>query len=236
MYTNTHVYFTKKKLNKLPSELTVVGSFLPDIALMKIIGWEDLHNKETIGKFQDYIGKTKPEFADLGKGIFYHFLLDEITHKRYKSSIGYAYQCITPKLVTFVSRSFSMKDELTSKTIAHHIIEIAVDSFVVEENPNLLKSVTSAVENADVEQIAQLLSLFFSLDKQITKSALDSFFSLMIKYDTRSMDDCINLCDDVNLLLFNTPINQDPTKQALILARELVNDSYQEFLNFSISR
>lgn len=236
MYTNTHVYFVQEKLKALPSNLLTVGSFLPDIALTRIIGWEDLHNKETISKFQTTIQKTKPKFRDLGAGINYHFLLDEVTHKGYKNGTGYAYQCITPELVKLVSQAFYINDECTAKTVAHNIIEIAVDSFVVKENPELLKHIKDAVQSVDINQIGELLSSFFNIKDQKTTSTLTSFFSLMTKYDTRSVDDCIGLCKEVNKLLFNKSLNDNKAKRSLLLARELVKDSYHEFLNFSIPR
>ena len=98
MYAHTHVFFLNKK-DVNPSSLSVVGSIIPDIALMGFVGWDVLHRKDIIEKFQGFISRTVPKLADLGDGIMSHFVVDEMSHNKYKDDIGYAYINITPELV-----------------------------------------------------------------------------------------------------------------------------------------
>jgi len=230
MYVNTHIFFVNKKVIN-PSSLTIVGGFIPDIALMGIIGWDDLHKKEIIEKFQKFISRTQPRLKDFGEGIMYHYIVDEVTHKHYKNDIGYAYKTITPKLIKLVSQSFQIENGEVAKTKAHTIIELAVDSFVLEKNPEILKQVKKATIAIDKEAVANILSSFFELRKDKTRSALKSYFLLSTKYDTRDMEDCVKLCNDMNVLLFNKTVDKDRTRQLMLYSRKLVENSYQEFLN-----
>lgn len=229
MYIHTHVFFVKKKVNK-PSNLTIVGSFIPDMAFTKIIGWDDLHKKENIEKFQKFIKHTNPKLKDLGEGIVDHFIVDEVTHKHYKDGTGYAYKTITPKLIKLVAQAFQIENDKVARTIAHNAIELAVDSFVVKNNPKILKDVKNAVNMVDKDAIANLISSFFNLNNKKTRSALEQYFSFMTRYDTRNINDCIKLCGDMNIFLFNKTVNKDKTRQSILYSRDLVKNSYQEFL------
>jgi hypothetical protein len=234
MYVHTHVFFLNKKEIK-SSPLAIVGSFIPDIALMGIIGWDDLHKKDIIEKFQVFINETQPELGDLGKGTMCHFMVDEITHKHYKDDIGYAYKIITPALIKLTSQSFQIKDDKAAKGIAHNAIELAVNSFMLENNPEIIGEVKDAIGAVDNEIIANILSLFFKLNKEKVTSALKNYFSLVTKYDTRNAKDYVELCNDTNMLIFNKTVNKDKTRKLMLYSRDLVKDSYQEFLDTSTS-
>ena len=76
-----------------------------------------------------------------------------------------------------------------------------------------------------------LISSFFKLDIKKTKVALENYFLLSTKYDTRKINDCVELCNELNLLLFNKTVLMDKTKKLISYSRDLVKDSYQEFLD-----
>jgi hypothetical protein len=234
MHVHTHVFFlNKKEIN--PSPLAIVGSFIPDIALTGIIGWDDLHKKEIIEKFQKLINETRPELGDFGKGIMCHFIVDEISHRKYKDGIGYAYKIITPELMKLTSQSFQIKDDKVARGIAHNAIELAVNSFMLEKDPEIIDEVRNAIGAVDKEAIENILSLFFKLNKEKVSSALKNYFSLVTKYDTRNEKDYIELCDETNMLIFNKTVNKDKTRKLMLYSRDLVKDSYREFLNTSTS-
>jgi hypothetical protein len=234
MYSHTHVFFLNKiEIN--PSPLAVIGSFIADVALMGIIGWDDLHKKDILEMFQNFINETRPELRDLGKGIMCHFMVDEISHNRYKNDIGYAYKNITPELIKLASQSFQIEDDKVARGIAHNAIELAVNSFMLEKNPKIINEIKDAISAVDKEAIANILSLFLKLNKEKTTSALNNYLLLVAKYDTRNAKDYVELCNDTNILIFNKTVNKDKTKQLMLYSKDLVKDSYQEFLNSSIN-
>lgn len=54
---------------------------------------------------------------------------------------------------------------------------------------------------------------------------------MITKYDTRNIDDCVELCNETSLLVFNNTVDKDKTRQLMLYSKDLVKNSYPEFLN-----
>lgn len=232
MYFNTHLYFVKKNISN-PNPIIIIGVCLPDSALYKIISWTDLHEQEKINQFENFIQKNRPDWADLVTGLNYHLSVDNMSHHKFQNKGGYAYTHQTPKLRKLVKEAIGIKDPQAVKTTAHNYIEFAVDSWLMEKNPELQQNLKAAALQIDRAKLREILRDFFK--KEVPIEALDRFCNSIYDYNTANIEECVLLCDEVNKQLFNKPVQAAKAREAIELARELVKDSYPGFLSTSIT-
>ena len=232
MFFHAHLYFSEKIFNLKQDDLLVIGSILPDIAVTKIVGWEELHKNKSVEHFEKFIKENNQNYISLIKGIKSHIALDNFTHKSYKNGTGYAFQK-SPPLVNLVSKCCDI-DKKSSKTVAHNFIEMAVDILLLKDNPILIETLRKSIKSSDKGKLSQLLSSFFKKDNKKMLSSLSYYFETILKYNLNSLDGWVFLWRDINNLLFSKEIDKDLTKKTIIKATHLVKNSYREFLKNSI--
>ncbi len=236
MFANAHVFVAQQILSSKIDSLAIIGSFLPDVALMKLISWDDLHKEETLQEFTSFLRKTNPDYLPLSAGISCHIVLDNLSHSYYKNAVGYAYQYATPEFMNLVSQATLSDDPKITKIKTHSFIETAVDMLLLQQYPELRETMRNAVTKTNIKEISKLISGFFTLDKQQCHKAITDYFTLMTVYDLNKMGDYIALWNALNKLLFDKGINEVKTEEAITIAINLVKDSYQEYLNTAIEK
>lgn len=233
MFYNAHV-FVASKLYGYDEKLILVGSILPDVAITRIIGWENgLHGKENIRKFSKFVKRNSSSLSELCKGIVAHSILDDFTHKNYNNNIGYAYQN-NSKLSEIIIKYYKLDNEATSSTIAHNYIESAVDIVLLQEHSQLQLKIKNAVEQMDINSISNLLGLYFATSKEKFRYALIKYFKLVNRYDLSTIESWVLFWEDLENLLSIKKTDKDQKKELLNFSINLVSNTYKDFINFSI--
>ena len=234
MYFHTHVYYSKRKNPNL-TPLEVIGSMIPDLALTSAITWDDLHKKENLLDFFDYVEKTKPSFAPLLRGLNYHNTLDYFTHTKYKNSTpGYAYASITPELEDLVKKGFNVSDERV-RASSHNAIESGVEFHILKDDPSLRDLVKDSINEADMEGLSKLLGSFFKKPENEMLKSLHILFSFATKYELVKLDGWVDLFEELNRYYLKAETNRDLARKALELSFEITKNTYKEFIESSIA-
>lgn len=133
---HTHLDFGSK-LYESQDPLILFGSILPDIAVTKIINWDNgFHGEKNNQKFKEFILEKYPQYLNLSKGVNAHNILDDTAHLNYlNSSPGFAFRN-NQKLILLV-QDFYQLDKETAVGIAHNYIECAVDICLLEKDPKV---------------------------------------------------------------------------------------------------
>ena len=177
MFYNAHAYVASK-LHKLEDSLLLIGSILPDIAITKIIDWDNgLHGKENAKNFIKFIQEEKPNYLFLGKGVYTHCILDDVSHLKYRGGVGYAYQ--NNEEISELVGQYYNEDKETAKRKAHNYIESCVDILLLKDHPEMQSLVEQALERTDLNELSVLLSSYFKIDEEKFKQAISQYFNLI---------------------------------------------------------
>ena len=232
MLHNAHVYFASK-LFKSKDHLLIIGSFLPDIAVTGIIGWEGgLHGNKETSKFFNFIQKNYPTYINLFKGVLAHNILDEYTHYSYKKGFGYAYQD-NEDLVKLVKKYYSLNEKEASVT-SHNYIETGVDILLLNKNTNISEKINRVVEQVDKKELSILLSTYFKIDQSKFYEAIFQFFDLFTKYDLTETGSWSNLWRDLEAMLSLKIIDEKKRNQLINMSIDIVESTYEDFLSYSL--
>lgn len=233
MFYNAHAYVASR-LHASEDSLLLIGSILPDIAIMKIIDWGNgLHGKENAKNFIKFIQVKNPNYLFLGKGVYTHSILDDISHLKYRDGIGYAYQ--NNKELSKLVGQYYNEDEEMAKRKAHNYMESGVDILLLKEHPEIQGSVEKALERINLSELSALLSLYFKIDKEKFKQAISQYFDILIKFDLRNKDNWIFFWKDLNKIMELKNIEDTKIKTLLDKSTDLTKDTYRDFLQYSIS-
>lgn len=233
MFFHTHLYHATK-MNSSLNNLEVIGSVLPDFALTTLISWDALHKKKDIAAFSTYAQSVSPAYASLVTGVHYHNTLDVFSHVRFQGGTGYAYEKITPELITLLMEAFST-DEKRARGKGHNFIECGVEMRVLRGNPNLPALLKDNLASADHAALASLLAPFYQKTVQEMQTGLEGYFSLMTRYDLQSEDGWVLLWDEISKLQFGRSADKEKVREGLRLALALTEDSYKDFLAAAIA-
>ena len=227
--------FVASKLYGSNSKWFLMGSILPDIAITKIIGWDNgLHGRGNSEKFRKFVEKASPSLVELCKGIITHSILDDFTHKHYNGNVGYAYQN-NKELSKIVAKYYELDSEVAEQ-IAHNYIESAVDFLLLQKYPKVEIKVKNVIKTVDINLIADLLGAYFVIDKTKFRISLLEYFKLMSKYDLKLLGDWVLFWEDLEFSLSLKKIDRSKKRELLSLSINLVTDTYEDFINFSIRR
>ncbi|MEK7559610.1 MAG: zinc dependent phospholipase C family protein [Patescibacteria group bacterium] len=228
MFHNAHAYVTKR-LYKSEDDLLLIGSILPDIAITKIIGWDDgLHGSRNMNKFAKYI-KNKPDYINLYRGVYVHNIVDNLAHKRFSGGKGYAYQNNREIVRLIISvYGLSLKD---AQIKAHNYLESAVDILLLQKYPEIQTKIRIAIKRTDVVKLSTLLSIYFNQDRNEFANALSQYFNLIIKYDLSKKQNWILFWDNLEELMSLKRIDNDKKKEILNKSISISKNSYENFLN-----
>ena len=233
MFFHAHLYFTQKIFNSKIDDLLVIGSILPDIAVTKIVDWNELHKSERVERFEEFVKENNQKYLPLIKGIKSHIVLDNFTHKSYKNGTGYAFQK-SPPLINLASECCGI-DKKSAKKAAHNFIEIAVDILLLKDDPDLVDILKKSIKSCNKSELSKLLSSFFKKDKDAVFLALSDYFEVILRYNLSNIDGWVSLWADINNLLYSKKIDKCLTSKTIIKATHLVKNSYLEFLEDSIT-
>ncbi|QQG43042.1 MAG: hypothetical protein HYW45_02405 [Candidatus Daviesbacteria bacterium] len=232
MFHNTHVYIASKLYNSA-DELLLVGSILPDLAVTGIIQWEGgLHGKESVKSFFQFI-QGNSTYLNLYKGVYAHNILDDFTHQNYQGEPGFAYQN-NKELVQLVKRFYDLDDKGAAGK-AHNYIESGVDILLLKEHPEVQNQFRKAINQVDKPQLAYLLSAYFKVDEAKFLVAILQFFELFTKYDFSKQENWVLFWQDLEKLLVLKDIGDKNRKVLIDKSLEIVKNTYQDFLNYSLT-
>lgn len=232
MFHNTHSYIAAKLYNS-ESDLLLVGSILPDLAVTKVIPWEGgLHGKESVEKFYEYI-KDKSEYMDLYKGIVAHNILYDFTHLDYGET-GYAFQN-NQELARLIGEYYGL-EEKRAISKAHNFIESGVDIMLLQDYPSVQEKLKKAISNTDIKKLADLLAEYFNSDKEEFFNMLSKFFSLFTKYDFSKKENWSIFWIDLEKLMLLKNIGEQKRIELLNESLITVGETYKDFLEYSIRR
>jgi len=233
MFYNAHAYVASK-LYKSEDSLLLIGSILPDIAITKIIDWGNgLHGKENAKTFVKFIQEERPGYLFLGKGVYAHCILDDVSHLKYRDGIGYAYQN-NEELSEFVGQYYN-EDKEMAKRKAHNYIESGVDILLLKEHPEIQGLVEQAMEKIDVNELSALLSSYFKIDNEKFKMAISQYFDIVTKHDLRNKDNWIFFWEDLDKAMGLKNIEDIKIKTLLDKSIDLTKNTYRDFLHYSIA-
>lgn len=233
MFYNVHAYVASKLYNS-KDKLLLVGSMLPDIAITKIISWDEgLHKKENAKKFIQFIETFYPNYLFLGKGIYAHCVLDDFTHINYRGKIGYAFQ--NNEGLSELAGQYYNENKEKANGKAHNYIESAVDILLMKEHPEIQNLVRLAIKTINLSELSVLLSSYFQIDEGKFKQAIPQYFDLVTRYDLSDKNNWIFFWKDLNRMLKFKNIEDIEIKNLLDKSIDLTKNTYKDFLQYSIS-
>ncbi len=229
MFYNAHVFFASKLYNS-DSPLILIGSILPDIAITKIIEWDNsLHHTSNLVNLLKFVEKHNSSLKDLYKGVFSHRILDDFSHNNYRGSFGYAYQN-NEGLSQTISKYYEL-DKEAAKRIAHNYFESAVDMLLLKENPGLRFKLKNAIEQVNIDSISDILSLYFGRNKLKFRLALVKYCRLISESNMENLKGLVRFWEGLEEMLYIKRIGVDKKTELLKLSINLAKNTYKDFIN-----
>ncbi len=232
MFHHAHAYIATKLYNdEVP--LLQFGSILPDLAVTKIVAWDEgLHGKELDESFRQFISNKYPDYIMLANGVHAHNILDDFTHLDYKGKIGYAFQN-NKELTEMVARFYELEGERATGK-AHNFIESGADILLLKEMPQVQTKLRLAINQIDKEKIAQILSEFFRKDKAKLLEALNVYIDIFTKYNFSDQVEWVPFWQDLEKLMKLKNIGDGKRTQLINKGLEITKHTYSEFLDYTI--
>ncbi len=231
MFHHAHS-FIASKLYKSEDPLLLIGSIIPDIAVVKIITWDKgLHGEKNVKKFRKFIEKHL-SFTNLLNGIIAHNILDNFTHIEYHQKPGFAFQN-TEKITKSVMKYYGLSKK-RAKGITHNYIESAVDILILKQHPKIQDNLKLAIKKTDKQILANLLGLYFHIDQYKFSDALTNFFDEFTKYDFSKEENWIYFWGDLEKLLSLKDTKTKEREELLNQSLELVKNTYKDFIDYSL--
>lgn len=234
MFFHTHVY-AAQKITGRDSSLLIYGSILPDIAVTKIAGWDDISKRAE--EFRNWLILKDGRYADLGLGMMLHEYpcgIDRFTHSSYNGNKGYAFEN-SGTIVRDVSVCLGITLE-QAKIVAHNFIETGVEFFIVRDNSSVVKLLRKSISNVDINQIAKYFSEFYGTEKQKTIKAFESYNELLMKFDYGSVDGLVDMWASFANYLFDKPIERSKTKAVIEKSIAIVKPTYKKFISDAVEQ
>jgi hypothetical protein len=230
MFHHAHAYVATK-IYQADDQLLILGSFLPDLAVMGIIKWEGgLHGKESSADFAKFILEY-PAYVSLFKGVLAHNVLDDLSHLEYHTKPGYAFQN-TQELAELVMKFYGL-DEEGAKAKAHNFIEMAVDIKLLQDHPEIQSLIKKSIKEPDREELSKLLGTYFKIDAIQFETTLSEYWTLFTKYDFSKAENWALFWGDLEPLLSLKNIGNEKRKELLEVALSIVKNTYQDFLAYT---
>lgn len=233
MLFHTHAYHLKKTDQNL-NPLKVIGSLLPDLALTKVINWNDLHKEKNILDFFHYVENNAPEYNSLLSGIQAHNTLDYHSHLSYKNSKpGFAYLSIPTEMPSLIEKALNVTPE-NSKILSHNFIESGVEYYLLQDNSDLPELIKTSTEQIDIENISFLLAKFYKKDNKTALQGLKKLFSFALNYNLKTIDGFVLFWEELSSFYLKTKADPKLTKKAIELSLKITSKTYKEFIEYSI--
>lgn len=233
MFFNTHAFIASSILNS-NNPLAIVGSVFPDIAITKLIGWQDgFHDKNNLIKFSEFVASHNQEYIPLAQGIITHFIVDNYSHNNYMNETGFAFQN-NERLVEMIKYFYDIDNQLAA-TKAHNYIESAVDYHILQNNlwvQNLLKN---SIEEVDINKLSKLLEKFFDLPHNKTKESINVYFNLILGYDLSSVSGLLKLWGELEEYMNLKNISVNARIKIIKTSITITKETHKEFVDFSIN-
>lgn len=234
MFHHAHVYLAGKLFDS-EDPLLLLGSILPDLAVVAVIKWEDgLHGKDADNSFLKFVKDKYPSFLDLARGVHAHNIIDDFTHKDYVGGTGYAFQN-NKQLARLIAKYYQL-DKQGSIGKAHNFIESGVDISLLIMQPEIQNKLRDAISIVDREKLAEILSSYFNIDRDKFLKALSQFFDLFTKYDFTIKDNWFLFWTDLEKLLSLKDIGDQKRAELIDESINIARDTYKDFFEYSITK
>ncbi|NLJ57069.1 MAG: hypothetical protein GX334_08515 [Firmicutes bacterium] len=162
MYPLTHIYFARKALGFL-DDAVVLGSVFPDIIVVTGLDWKLSHTRG-LKFWQRCSQQGNKALRNFSLGVITHGIepkgLDYYSDKQYKDfEKGYCFEKARPLVNSVVKACRLPADDGWWK--AHNFIEMGVELYIYEKQPELLALLRQA--HANTALIRQLVCTFSPL-------------------------------------------------------------------------
>jgi len=225
MWFITHTY-TTSRIFKNPNPLLIIGSTVPDIALLGYLSFDETH--KGLG-FKKFLEKNCPEALSLGIGFMLHDNrptgLDYYSHIKFEGEEGYAFKISKPFVKT-ISKIKSSELRFSDEEIAHSLIEIAVELLVAEAYPDSVDLLEKSIREADKKLVAYNMSQFFGT--KLDESKINKFYSI---FSPRKLS---NLKGILGIISQITSADIEILEKIIPEAIKITKPTYKHFLNTSI--
>lgn len=234
MFPLSHIYVSTKVAGK-ESDLLVLGSVIPDLAWFSNPLRGALHNQPD--EFWNFVKEKDPDFLDLALGARLHsqvgkgadFYSDD-------EETGYA-KVNGMKIIKLAAGTLGIEERQQALGLSHNFIEVAVDLLLGEKFPSLVKTYQQAINGDSVEKTAIAISAFLGKDTSLVKTELKNFFAFFspenISTTTRV---CSNIVTPYLERILQKKLNSDQILNVLGQSRELVKDSFLQFLDETVGK
>ncbi len=234
MFYNAHAYVAGKIFGS-DDKLLLTGSFLPDIAVLKIIDWDKsgMHGREAAKRFKDYIEKHHSDYLSLAKGVIAHNILDDFSHFDYNGGKGYAY-INNKELVKKTSQYYGDDGKLGLRK-AHNFIESAVDILLLQKQSDIYTKIVDATEKVDKNALAKVVGEFFGIDESKTEQTLTEYFALINSHDLCNKNNWIFLWQKLNKLMGLRNLEDKQILDLLDTGIASVTPTFTQFMDFALT-
>jgi hypothetical protein len=176
MYPLTHIYFAEKLFGFL-DDAAVLGCIFPDVAILSGMEWGESH---TLGLslWENFQGKRE-ELVHFSLGVVTHGIkpkgLDYYSDEKYRDfEKGYCFEKARPLVDAVVDACNISPDDGWWKS--HNFVEMGIELYLYEKQPDLLVSLQKALENDNLIAILiNDLSPILKKDKDLLEKVFSTF-------------------------------------------------------------
>lgn len=173
MYPLTHIYFAHKALGFL-DDAVVLGSVFPDIIVVTGLDWKLSHTRGW--KFWQCFQEGNKDLRNFSLGVVTHGIepkgLDYYSDKQYKNfEKGYCFEKARPLVNNVVEACCLPAADGWWK--AHNFIEMGVELYIYEKQPELLTLLRQA--HANTALVRELIRTFSPFLKKSELSLQEAF-------------------------------------------------------------
>jgi len=234
MFPAVHAYVAREAAYSDDS-LLIVGSVLPDVAITRIVNWNETHTKGV--EFRDYVLGVNPSYRRLADGVIMHGRIprgvDHFSDVEYDGGLGYAFQK-SRTLVNKVAISCGLSTENTIAA-AHTFVEMALDYWLTRSHPEISDLLKDSLTVVDRDQISKHFAGFYLKDFAETKRAVNEYFNVLLSGEITNREGLVALGAWILRKAFSVDIDTTSAIDVLDKAINITKPTYQEFLGRAVN-
>lgn len=234
MFPLTHVYVAQKVFQPT-TDLLILGSIFPDTTIGNSLTYDQTHRQ---GKaIYNYIKRKNPDFLPFAWGIITHGVnpkgLDYFGDEKYNNFLkGYCFEKARP-IIQATIEACNLPPRF-GWWKAHNFIEMAIELDIVSRFPQVHQALSKAYENSQlIADIGELMADFFYETPDGIIRGLKHFRQYILEEGVSASNLAINY-DRQMFRRHSININIDKVEELIIWSRELVQDDYEQFLEYCI--
>jgi len=233
MFPLTHA-FVAFKATQSKDPLLILGSFLPDFAVTKVVNWDETHERGL--EFKVFLDEKFPKLSNLAVGFLTHGLkpkgLSYYADYSYAGEGGYAV-VHSRGLSSAVARACNLND-VTAKIAATHFVKMAFEVLVARDQPQAVNLVEKSIKESDLKQVSAALAGFYSKDKEAVLDAVNRYVTACNVHDLTTSEGLARTWSVLNEVIFNQKTDEKACAVLIDDTVKTIEPSYKKFLDDSI--